>query len=99
MRFTVNLSDNYASGEASQDNCEAYLSFCESNDTLPRTPFTVHKCNSTYFMYIVQFYVDLIRVKKILKIIYYNTGIEKAGIHEKVSFSTRLVFAIITVPP
>jgi hypothetical protein len=33
----------YASGEASQDNCEAYLSFCASNDTLPRTPFTVYK--------------------------------------------------------
>jgi hypothetical protein len=28
--------DKYASGEAWQDNCEAYLSFCESNDTLPR---------------------------------------------------------------
>jgi hypothetical protein len=42
MRFTVNLSDN-SSGEASQDNCEAYLSFCESNDTLPRTTFTVYR--------------------------------------------------------
>jgi hypothetical protein len=41
MRRTVTLSDKYASGEASQDDCEAYLSFCESNDTLPRTPFTV----------------------------------------------------------
>jgi hypothetical protein len=35
------LSDKYASGEASLDNFEAYLSFCESNDTLPRAPFTV----------------------------------------------------------
>jgi hypothetical protein len=42
MRFTVTLNDKYASGEASQDNCEAYLSFCESNDTLPRVPFTVY---------------------------------------------------------
>jgi hypothetical protein len=36
MHFTVTLSDKYASGEASEDNCEAYLLFCESNDTLPR---------------------------------------------------------------
>jgi hypothetical protein len=43
MGFTVTLSDKNASGEASQDNCVAYLSFCESNDTLPRTPFTVWK--------------------------------------------------------
>jgi hypothetical protein len=43
MRFTVTLSDKYASGEASQDNCEAHLSFCESIDTLPRTTFTVQK--------------------------------------------------------
>jgi hypothetical protein len=35
------LSDKYASGEASLDNCEAYSSFCESNNTLPRAPFTV----------------------------------------------------------
>jgi hypothetical protein len=28
--------------EASQDNCEAYLTFCESNDTLPRDYFTVN---------------------------------------------------------
>jgi hypothetical protein len=42
MRFTVTLSDKYDSGESSQDNCEAYLSFCESNDTLPRTSFTVY---------------------------------------------------------
>jgi hypothetical protein len=41
MRFTVTLNDIYASGKASQDNCEAYLSFCELNDTLPRDPFTV----------------------------------------------------------
>jgi hypothetical protein len=41
MRFTVTLSDKYASGEPSQDNCEAYLSFFESNDTLPRATFTV----------------------------------------------------------
>jgi hypothetical protein len=41
MRFTVTLSDKYASGEASQDNCESYLSFCESNDTLPWTSFRV----------------------------------------------------------
>jgi hypothetical protein len=33
------LSDKYASGEASLDNCEAYLSFCESNDTSPRAHF------------------------------------------------------------
>jgi hypothetical protein len=38
------LSDKYASGEASLDYFEAYLSFCESNDTLPRVPFTVHGC-------------------------------------------------------
>jgi hypothetical protein len=37
LRFTVTLSDKYASCEASQDNCEADLSFCESIDTLPRT--------------------------------------------------------------
>jgi hypothetical protein len=37
------LSDKYDSGEASQDNCEAYLSFSESNDTLPRAPFTVYE--------------------------------------------------------
>jgi hypothetical protein len=36
------LSDKYTSGEASLDNFEAYLSFCESNDTLPRAPFTVY---------------------------------------------------------
>jgi hypothetical protein len=42
MRFTVTLSDKYASGEASQDNWEAYLSFCKSNDTFPRTSFTVY---------------------------------------------------------
>jgi hypothetical protein len=41
MCFTATLSFKYASDEASQDNCEAYLSFCESNDTLPRAPFTV----------------------------------------------------------
>jgi hypothetical protein len=35
MRFTATLSYKYASDEASQDHCEAYLSFCESNDTLP----------------------------------------------------------------
>jgi hypothetical protein len=35
------LSDKYASGEASLDNFEAYLSFCESNNTSPRAPFTV----------------------------------------------------------
>jgi hypothetical protein len=43
MRFTVTLSDKYASGKASQDNCEAYLSCCDSNDTLPRTSFTVRR--------------------------------------------------------
>jgi hypothetical protein len=37
------LSDKYDSGEASLDNCEAYLSFWESNDTLPRAPFTLCK--------------------------------------------------------
>jgi hypothetical protein len=36
------LSDKYSPGEASVDNFEAYLSFCESNHTLPRAPFTVH---------------------------------------------------------
>jgi hypothetical protein len=36
------LSDKYVSGEASLDNFEAYLSFCESNDALPRAPFTVY---------------------------------------------------------
>jgi uncharacterized protein YfcZ (UPF0381/DUF406 family) len=41
MRCTATLSYKYASDAASQDNCEAYLSFCESNDTLPRDPFTV----------------------------------------------------------
>jgi hypothetical protein len=45
MRFTPTLSYKYASDEASQDNCEAYLSFCESDDTLPRAPFTVYKEN------------------------------------------------------
>jgi hypothetical protein len=35
------LSDKYTSGEASLDYFEAYLSFCESNDTLPQAPFTV----------------------------------------------------------
>jgi hypothetical protein len=34
--------DKYASGEASQDNFEAHLTFSESNDTLPRAPFTVY---------------------------------------------------------
>jgi hypothetical protein len=34
--------DKYASGEAyKQDNFEAYLTFRESNDTLPLAPFTV----------------------------------------------------------
>jgi hypothetical protein len=33
MRFTATLSYKYASDEASQVNCEAYLSFCESNFT------------------------------------------------------------------
>jgi hypothetical protein len=42
MRFTATLNYKHASDEASQDNCEAYLSFCESNDTLPRAPFTVN---------------------------------------------------------
>jgi hypothetical protein len=37
------LSDKYVSGEATPDNLEAYLSFCESNDTLPHAPFTVHE--------------------------------------------------------
>jgi hypothetical protein len=41
-RDVTNTVLKYASGEASQDNCEAYLSFCESNDTLPRALFTVH---------------------------------------------------------
>jgi hypothetical protein len=44
IRFTIILSDKYASGEAKMDNFEAYLAFCESNDTLPRGPFTV--CSS-----------------------------------------------------
>jgi hypothetical protein len=35
------LSAKYATGEASLDNFEAYLSFYASNDTLPRAPFTV----------------------------------------------------------
>jgi hypothetical protein len=35
----VKRCDKYATGEASQDNCEAYFSFCESNHTLPRAPF------------------------------------------------------------
>jgi hypothetical protein len=35
-------SDKYASGEASLDSCQAYLTFRESNDTLPRAPFTVY---------------------------------------------------------
>jgi hypothetical protein len=48
MRFTVNLSDKYATGEASQDNCEAYLSFCESNYTLPRTTFTMNNIDFEY---------------------------------------------------
>jgi hypothetical protein len=53
MRFTVTLSDKYASGEVSQDNCEANLSFCESNDSsLPRTSLTVYnlvpKFNTAY---------------------------------------------------
>jgi hypothetical protein len=48
MRFTVTLSDKYASGEASPDNCEAYLSFCESNNTLARAPFTVHIENNIF---------------------------------------------------
>jgi hypothetical protein len=39
------LSDKYASGEASVDNFETYLSFCESNDTSPRAPFTVYSSN------------------------------------------------------
>jgi hypothetical protein len=47
MRFTATLSYNYASDEASKDNCEAYLSFCESNDTLPRAPYSVQH----YFIY------------------------------------------------
>jgi hypothetical protein len=42
----VNLSDKYASGEASEDNCDVYLSFCEANDTLPRTTFTVYAVSS-----------------------------------------------------
>jgi hypothetical protein len=33
------LSDKYASGEASLESCEVYLSVCESNDCLPRAPF------------------------------------------------------------
>jgi hypothetical protein len=36
----VILCDKYVSGEASQDNCEEHLSFCESNGNLPRAPFT-----------------------------------------------------------
>jgi hypothetical protein len=39
------LSDKYASGEASLESCEAYLSVCESNDALPRAPFTVNNKN------------------------------------------------------
>jgi hypothetical protein len=35
ISFEIILSDKYASGEASQDNCEVYLSFCESNDFGP----------------------------------------------------------------
>jgi hypothetical protein len=41
MRFTAILSYKYASDEASQDNCEECLAFCESNHNLPRAPFTV----------------------------------------------------------
>jgi hypothetical protein len=61
MRFTVTLSDKYASGEASQDNCEAYLSFCESNGTLPQAPFTVQKMisQSHWKFILIKFYVSL----------------------------------------
>jgi hypothetical protein len=41
------LSDKYASWEASLDSCEAYLSVCETNDTLPRAPFTVYSMVTT----------------------------------------------------
>jgi hypothetical protein len=43
--------DKYASGEASQDNCEAYLSFCESNYTLPQAPFTVYQEIFIHFLF------------------------------------------------
>jgi hypothetical protein len=46
MRFTATLSYKYTSDEASQDNCEGYLSFCVSTDTLPRAPFTVYSKRS-----------------------------------------------------
>jgi hypothetical protein len=42
-------------GEASLDNFEAYLSFCESNDTLPRAPFTV------WYMLIAYQGLDLVK--------------------------------------
>jgi hypothetical protein len=47
------LSDKYALGEASLDNFEAYLSFCESNDTLPRAPFTVYKYDKGDYAFVI----------------------------------------------
>jgi hypothetical protein len=53
------LSDKYASGEASLDSCEAYLSVCESNDTLPRAPFTVWIQQKLIFSIIDRLEVDM----------------------------------------
>jgi hypothetical protein len=66
MRFTITLSDKYDSGEASQDNCEAYLSFCESNDTLPRAPFTVYSEDSfeTYSVAVLRIRIILMRLRE-----------------------------------
>jgi hypothetical protein len=50
------LSYKYASDEASQDHCEAYLSFCESNDTLPRAPFTVYS-NTLFKFFCSNFWI------------------------------------------
>jgi hypothetical protein len=52
------LSDNCASGEASKDNCEAHLSFCESNDTSPRAPFTVWNGCKLYPLFPVEIGCD-----------------------------------------
>jgi hypothetical protein len=63
MRFTATLSYKYASDEASQDNCELFLSFCESNDALPRAPFTVWRESSFLsksFFAILQLHVIVI---------------------------------------
>jgi hypothetical protein len=71
MRFTATLSYKYASDEASQDHCEAYLAFCESNDTLPRATFTVYGlCQGhmwplfSFYTYFFSEYVVLIQRKK-----------------------------------